>query len=122
MVVKSSSVDVRASLPETDVDAATTCGQIDRLQNPRSVAVVGAGSSPDSIGGRAIAALRSAPLLSGARNLPRAGLESLSMLVSRISHLAPSPSGIDSIEVNPVLVLREGSGAFAVDALSTRGV
>jgi len=57
-------------------------------------------------------------LLDGARSRPKADLNALASALSHLSILAAANSKvIESIDVNPFIVLPEGQGAFAVDAL-----
>jgi acetate---CoA ligase (ADP-forming) len=62
--------------------------------------------------------LRSFPLLDGYRGAPRADVASLIRTLASLSRLPwqSSPS-IFSVEINPLLVLREGEGAMALDAV-----
>jgi len=57
-------------------------------------------------------------LLKGFRGAPRADRAALEAAILRLSALAVAHSqGIESIDINPVLVLPEGEGCVAVDAL-----
>jgi hypothetical protein len=58
--------------------------------------------------------LRIWPVLDGARNLPRADVAALAELISRFGDAAATTNG--PIDLNPVLVGRDGAGAHAVDA------
>ncbi|HEX6518562.1 MAG TPA: acetate--CoA ligase family protein [Streptosporangiaceae bacterium] len=64
--------------------------------------------------------MRGAALLNGSRNTQRADVPALAAMISRLSQIAGTLDGIESLELNPVLVLPEGSGAVAVDALASR--
>jgi succinyl-CoA synthetase beta subunit len=56
--------------------------------------------------------------LTGLRGKARGDLEALARAVSALSQLALKPElGIAEAEVNPLLVLPEGQGVVAVDAL-----
>lgn len=67
---------------------------------------------------RMIRRLRGAPLLTGARNRPRADVTSLAEMLSRLSVFAiASGPALRSTEINPVLVLPEGQGCLAADAV-----
>ena len=58
------------------------------------------------------------PLLEGVRGGPAADVDTLAEALSRLSVLAhENRDRIDSIDINPFLVLPEGQGACAVDAL-----
>jgi acyl-CoA synthetase (NDP forming) len=59
--------------------------------------------------------------LSGLRGRPRGDLEALAQAVSALSQLAVKPElRIAEAEVNPLMVLPEGKGVLAVDALILR--
>ena len=60
---------------------------------------------------KAFAALR------GYRNRPRGDLEALAAAVSALSRLATGEENVVEAELNPVMVLEEGRGVAAVDAL-----
>ena len=61
---------------------------------------------------RALATVR------GLRGKPKGDLEALAAAVSALSQLAVRPEfGISEAEVNPMLVMPEGQGVMAVDAL-----
>ena len=58
------------------------------------------------------------PLLDGARGAELADVDALAEALSRLSVLAhENANWIESIDINPFLVLPKGQGAFAVDAL-----
>jgi hypothetical protein len=40
-------------------------------------------------------------------------------MICRLSEIVDTLEGIDSVELNPVLVMAAGSGAIAVDALAS---
>ncbi len=62
--------------------------------------------------------LRVWPLLQGVRGEPPADVEALVQAALRLGRLALATAGrIQSLDINPVLVLPEGEGAVAVDAL-----
>jgi acyl-CoA synthetase (NDP forming) len=68
-----------------------------------------------------LAALKSAPLLSGFRGAAKTDIPALSELISQISLLAARYSAqVSEIELNPVLVHPAGHGATIVDALVVR--
>jgi acyl-CoA synthetase (NDP forming) len=74
------------------------------------ISAVEARGALDSLRGRAI--------LSGVRGAPPADIEALADMASRLSWLAYDlRDGIEELDLNPVLVLAEGQGAVAVDAL-----
>lgn len=58
------------------------------------------------------------PLLDGARGRPRCDVPALAEALSRLSLFAAQNADLlDSVDINPFLVLPEGRGAVAVDAL-----
>jgi acetate---CoA ligase (ADP-forming) len=65
-----------------------------------------------------IRSIKGAPLLLGARGREPADISALAQMLSRLSAFAaaagPRLAGID---LNPVFAMREGQGAFAVDAV-----
>jgi acyl-CoA synthetase (NDP forming) len=64
--------------------------------------------------------LRGLPLLEGARGNPPRDIEALASLVEAVSHMALNEPDLLELDVNPVMVLEEGHGAVAVDALIIR--
>ncbi len=57
-------------------------------------------------------------LLDGARGAQPADVDALAEALSRLSEFAhENADRIESIDINPFLVLPKGQGAFAVDAL-----
>jgi hypothetical protein len=78
--------------------------------------------APVSVGGAhaMLDELRGAALLHGSRNTQPADVPALAAMISRLSQVAGTLDEIESLELNPVLVLPEGSGAVAVDALASR--
>lgn len=65
-----------------------------------------------------ILSLKGAPLLLGARGRPKADVDALADMLSRLSVLAHQwGEKLRSIDLNPVIALPEGQGAFAVDAV-----
>jgi acyl-CoA synthetase (NDP forming) len=69
---------------------------------------------------RMIRALRGFPLLSGTRGKPPRDVNALAGMVSRISLMACAEDTLGELDVNPVFVLDEGSGAVVVDAVVIR--
>ena len=67
-----------------------------------------------------IAELRTAPLFAGARGRPRLDVDAIADAVERMSWLAHDlgPRLMD-LEVNPLIVRREGGGAVVVDGRAT---
>jgi acyl-CoA synthetase (NDP forming) len=65
-----------------------------------------------------IAEVRGLRLAAGLRGAPRGDLDALARAVSALSQLALDPDVIEA-EANPVLVLPEGQGIVAVDAVAT---
>ncbi|WP_043832672.1 acetate--CoA ligase family protein [Muricoccus aerilatus] len=69
-----------------------------------------------------IRSLRGFPLLDGARGRPRADVPALARALSALSAFAAAVGDrLVSVDVNPVLVLPEGEGAFAADAVIELG-
>jgi acyl-CoA synthetase (NDP forming) len=60
--------------------------------------------------------VRSARLLAGLRGAPPADRAALVAAIVRIGDLAAACPLIAELDVNPLLVLREGQGALALDA------
>ncbi|MDO9527430.1 MAG: acetate--CoA ligase family protein [Gemmobacter sp.] len=61
---------------------------------------------------------RGAAVLLGARGRPCADIGAAADMLSRLSVFAASAgAGIDSIDLNPVVILDDGKGAYALDAL-----
>jgi len=67
---------------------------------------------------RALESLKGAKVFSGVRGAPSADLEALTDMAARLSWLAYDlRDEIAELDLNPVVVLPQGQGAFAVDAL-----
>ena len=67
---------------------------------------------------RALESLKGAKVFSGVRGAPSADLEALADMAARLSWLAYDlRDEIAELDLNPVVVLPQGQGAFAVDAL-----
>jgi acetate---CoA ligase (ADP-forming) len=65
-----------------------------------------------------IRSIKGAPLLLGARGRKTADVKALSEMLSRLSAFAVAAGDrLQSIDLNPVLAMPEGEGAFAVDAV-----
>lgn len=64
-----------------------------------------------------IRALRGFALLDGARGRPKADVAALARAVAALSRFGAAAEGLASAEINPLLVLPAGEGAFAADAL-----
>jgi acyl-CoA synthetase (NDP forming) len=65
-----------------------------------------------------IRSIKGAPLLLGARGRKKADVEALATMLSRLSAFAVAAGDrLQSIDLNPVLAMPEGEGAFAVDAV-----
>ncbi|MCJ2181786.1 acetate--CoA ligase family protein [Novosphingobium sp. 1949] len=64
-----------------------------------------------------ILTLRMAPLLRGFRGSPMADLDALAATVETLGAVVRGTPGIAEVDLNPVLVLHEGEGALALDAL-----
>ncbi len=67
---------------------------------------------------RALESLKGAKVFSGVRGAPPADLEALADMAARLSWLAHDlRDELAELDLNPVVVLPQGQGAFAVDAL-----
>ncbi|WP_300302426.1 acetate--CoA ligase family protein [Ferrovibrio sp.] len=65
-----------------------------------------------------IHSLKGAPLLQGVRGRPAADIAALATMLSRLSVIAhQAGNALASIDLNPVIVLPAGQGAFAADAV-----
>jgi hypothetical protein len=65
-----------------------------------------------------ILSIKGAPLLQGARGRPKADIKALDEMLSRLSAFAVAAGPrLQSIDLNPVLAMPEGQGAYAVDAV-----
>lgn len=65
-----------------------------------------------------IRSLKGFPLLDGARGRPKADVKALASALSALSRFAAGAGDrLASVDVNPLLVLPEGQGAFAADAV-----
>lgn len=65
-----------------------------------------------------ILSIRSAAILQGARGQPPADIEALAQMLSRLSVFAAGAGErLVSIDLNPVLAMPEGQGAYALDAV-----
>jgi acetate---CoA ligase (ADP-forming) len=65
-----------------------------------------------------IRSIRAAPLLLGARGRPVADIKALSRMLSRLSVFAHQAGPrLASVDLNPVIAMPEGQGAYAVDAV-----
>jgi len=67
---------------------------------------------------RALGALKSAPLFNGFRGAPRADLDAAADAVMAVATLVErNPGFIRELDINPLMVLAEGRGVVAADAL-----
>jgi acetyltransferase len=67
---------------------------------------------------RALESLKGAKVFSGARGAPPADIDALAEMAARLSWLAYDlRNNIAELDLNPVIALAQGQGAFAVDAL-----
>ena len=67
---------------------------------------------------RMVRSLKGAPLLLGARGRPKADVAALAQALSRLSAFAAAAGPrLASVDVNPMLVLPEGQGCYAADAV-----
>ena len=65
-----------------------------------------------------IRSIRAAAVLTGIRNRPPADIPALARMLSRLSVFAHRAGDtLESIDLNPVLAVPAGQGAFALDAL-----
>ena len=65
-----------------------------------------------------IRSIKGAPLLLGARRLPVADIKALAEMLSQLSAFAIAAGPrLQSIDLNPVLAMPQGQGAYAVDAV-----
>ncbi|HEY0200217.1 MAG TPA: acetate--CoA ligase family protein, partial [Burkholderiaceae bacterium] len=68
-----------------------------------------------------IGEVRSLLPLTGLRGKPRGDLQALAEAIAALSQLAMQPElGVREAEVNPLMVMPEGQGVMAVDALVLR--
>jgi acyl-CoA synthetase (NDP forming) len=69
-----------------------------------------------------IRSIRSYPLLDGFRGRPKADIPALARAISAVSRLAATnATAITTLEINPVLVMNEGEGILALDAVIETG-
>jgi acyl-CoA synthetase (NDP forming) len=67
---------------------------------------------------QALTALKFAPLLKGYRGSKPADLKAAVEVISAIAHMvAKNPTLIQELDINPLMVLAEGQGVVAADAL-----
>jgi acetate---CoA ligase (ADP-forming) len=67
---------------------------------------------------RALESLKGAKVFAGARGAPPADIDAFAEMAARLSWLAYDlRDEIGELDLNPVIVLPKGQGAFAVDAL-----
>ena len=67
---------------------------------------------------RMISEIKAARILDGVRGHPAADKDALAQALAKLSEIAAANAdNIDSIDINPFIVLPEGEGALAVDAL-----
>ena len=65
-----------------------------------------------------IGELRALPVLRGLRGRPPADLAALASALAALSRFAAAQgSALESLDINPFLVLPEGQGALALDAV-----
>ena len=71
---------------------------------------------------RALESLKGAKVFAGARGAPPVDIDALAEMAARLSWLAfDLRDDIAELDLNPVMVLPKGEGAFAVDALVVMG-
>jgi acyl-CoA synthetase (NDP forming) len=69
-----------------------------------------------------IGEVRALKILTGLRGKPRGDLAALAQAISALSQLAVRPEhGVLEAEVNPLMIMAEGQGVLAVDALVLKG-
>jgi acyl-CoA synthetase (NDP forming) len=72
----------------------------------------------EDVAERMIRGIRSAPLLLGARGRPPADIGALARMLARLSVMAhQAGSRLQSVDLNPVLAMPAGEGAYALDAV-----
>jgi acetate---CoA ligase (ADP-forming) len=72
----------------------------------------------EDVAQRMIRSIKGAPLLLGARGRPPADIGALARMLSRLSAFAVAAGPrLQAIDLNPVLAMPQGEGAYAVDAL-----
>jgi hypothetical protein len=65
-----------------------------------------------------IRSIKGAPLLLGARGRPVTDIPALARTLSQLSAFAVAAgTPLQSVDLNPVLAMAEGEGAYAVDAV-----
>jgi acetyltransferase len=139
-------VNARAAAPDARLDGVhvqrmVTSGQeviVGALQDPQFEAMVMFGSGGVEVEGLRDVEFALAPLtkgdasgllertwagrrLAGFRNLPPADREAVLEIIRRLGQLAADFPELAEIELNPVRVLPEGQGAFAVDVRARLG-
>jgi acetyl-CoA synthetase len=66
----------------------------------------------------ALGRLKCSPLFNGFRGAPRADLDAAADIVLAVAGIVQdAPSSVVELDINPLLVLAEGRGAVAADAL-----
>jgi acyl-CoA synthetase (NDP forming) len=77
-------------------------------------------TTPEAIDG-AISGLKIRKLLNGYRGGPKADIEALKTAVAAVaSYVAANASKLEELDINPIMVLADGSGTVAADALIRR--
>ena len=72
----------------------------------------------DDVAEKMIRSIKGAPLLLGARGRPAVDIKALASMLSRLSAFAMAAGErLQSIDLNPVLAMPEGHGAWALDAV-----
>ncbi|SFM89793.1 acetate--CoA ligase family protein [Thermodesulforhabdus norvegica] len=61
--------------------------------------------------------IRGYPILEGVRGSAKSDVKALAGIISRVSYMALALPNLSELDINPVIVFPEGSGAKAVDAL-----
>ena len=65
--------------------------------------------------GEMVTGIKTYPLLAGARGAKPSGIDALVDTILKVSRLVCDFPEIEEFEINPMMVLEEGKGAFAVD-------
>lgn len=65
-----------------------------------------------------ILSIKAAAILKGARGQPAADIDALAQMLSRLSHFAANAGpNLDAIDLNPIVALAAGQGAYVLDAV-----
>jgi len=64
---------------------------------------------------RMVRSIRAYGLLEGVRGEPPADIEAITECIKRLSQLAMEQPTIEELDINPLMVLAKGQGAFVAD-------